>query len=107
MAFQAYLRRNLDTINAIERVYQQEENPEAWLTRLSDHLIDCVQSELDGITKKGKKSEQQINYNMILAVYVFPALLEQKNKSVCGAAGGCADDPLERDLQDFRGQGGL
>ena len=78
-AFQAYLRRNLDTINAIERVYQQEENPEAWLTRLSDHLIDCVQSELDGITKKGKKSEQQINYNMILAVYVFPALLEQKN----------------------------
>ena len=30
------------------------------------------------IPKKGKKSEQQINYNMILAVYVFPAILEQK-----------------------------
>ena len=30
-AFQAYLRRNLDTINAIERIYQQEENPEAGL----------------------------------------------------------------------------
>ena len=28
-AFQAYLRKHLDTINAIEAVYQQEENPAA------------------------------------------------------------------------------
>ena len=80
-AFQAYLRKHLDTINAIERIYQQEENPNAWLEKLADHMVDCAQEELDAIPKKGKKSEQQINYNMILAVYVFPAILEQRNPS--------------------------
>ena len=55
-AFQAYLRKHLDTINAIEAVYQQEENPAAWLNKLAEHLV-------------------------ILAVYVFPAILEQKQKN--------------------------
>ncbi|MEI3520757.1 MAG: CFI-box-CTERM domain-containing protein [Anaerosacchariphilus sp.] len=80
-AFQAYLRKHLDTINAIEAVYQQEENPAAWLNKLAEHLVDCARAELEGIPKKGKKNEQQINYNMILAVYVFPAILEQKQKN--------------------------
>lgn len=80
-AFQAYLRKHMDTINAIEQVYQMEENPEAWLTKLAEHLVDSAQAELDAIPKKGKKSEQQINYNMTLAVYVFPAILELKNSS--------------------------
>lgn len=43
--------------------------------------MDCARAELEGIPKKGKKNEQQINYNMILAVYVFPAILEQKQKN--------------------------
>ncbi len=80
-AFQAYLRKNLDTLNAIEAVYQQEENPTAWLTKLADHLVDAARAELDSIPKKSKKNEQQINFNMTLAVYVFPAILEQKNPS--------------------------
>ena len=77
-AFQAYLRRHMETLNAIEAVYQQEEHPEEWAEKLANHLVEAAQAELEAITKKGKRSEQQINYNMILAVCVFPAFLEQK-----------------------------
>ena len=77
-AFQAYLRRHMETLNAIEDVYQQEEHPEEWAEKLANHLVEAAQAELEAITKKGKRSEQQINYNMILAVFVFPAFLEQK-----------------------------
>ena len=77
-AFQAYLRRHKETLNAIEAVYQQEEHPEEWAEKLANHLVEAAQAELEAITKKGKRSEQQINYNMILAVFVFPAFLEQK-----------------------------
>lgn len=80
-AFQAYLRRHLETIQAIERVYQAEEDKEAWLEKLADHLVTAAQNELEAIPKKGKRGEQQINYNMLLAVFVFPAILEQKGTS--------------------------
>lgn len=77
-AFQAYLRRHLETLNAIEAIYQQEEKPELWAEKLADHLVGAAQAEIDAVPKKGKKSELQINYNMVLAIYVFPAFLEQK-----------------------------
>lgn len=80
-AFQAYLRRHMATLNAIEAIYQQEERPEEWAEKLADHLVDTARAELDGIPKKGKKNEQQINYNMILAVFLFPAFLEMKGDS--------------------------
>ena len=80
-AFQAYLRRHMDTIQAIEAVYQQEENPAAWTEKLAERLVTAAQTELENIPKKGKRSEQQINYNMLLAIYVFPAILEMKGQS--------------------------
>ena len=80
-AFQAYLRKYLDVINAIERIYQEEEDKEAWLDKLATRLVDAASQALQAIPKKSKRNDQLINYNMILAVYVFPALLEQKGES--------------------------
>lgn len=78
-AFQAYLRKHIDVMDAIEEVYQDEEHGgEEWLTRLADHLVNAAEQELERIPKKGKRSEQLVNYNMTLAVYTFPALLEKK-----------------------------
>ena len=80
-AFQAYLRRHMETLNAIDAIYQQEEHPELWAEKLADHLVEAAKAELDAIPKKGKKSEQQLNYNMLLAVFVFPAFLETRAAS--------------------------
>ena len=54
-AFQAYLRRHMETLNAIEAIYQQEENPKLWAEKLADHLVSAAQAEIDAIPKKGKK----------------------------------------------------
>ena len=35
-AFQAYLRRHMETLNAIEAIYQQEENPKLWAEKLAE-----------------------------------------------------------------------
>ena len=80
-AFLAYRNQYIEVIDAIEKVYQEEENPQQWLEKLSDHLVQEARRELDSIPKKSKRNDMQINYNMILAIYVFPAILEQKNQS--------------------------
>lgn len=80
-AFQAYLRKNLEVIDAIEQVYQMEENPQEWLEKLADHLVSVTEQELDRIPKKSKRNEKLIDFNMTLAVFVFPAILEKKGES--------------------------
>ena len=80
-AFQAYMSRHMDTLDAIETIYLQEEDPEAWVEKLADRLIQAAQTELGAIPKKRQREEQQINYNMLLAIFVFPALLERKGQS--------------------------
>ncbi len=92
-AFQAYLRRHLETINAIETIYQQEEDPQIWTKKLADHLVQAAKDELEAIPKKGKRAEQQINYNMLLAVFFFPAFLEHK--------GDCAEPLTDRIIEQW------
>lgn len=81
-AFQAYLRKYIEVIDAIEKVYVKEDGvDEEWLHKLADHLVDQAAAELERIPKKGKRSEQLTDYNMTLAVYTFPAILEKKGQS--------------------------
>lgn len=80
-SFQSYLGKYIDVLDAIEEIYLQEEDSAAWLEKLADHLVESAERELAAIPKKGKRSEQQVNYNMILAIYVFPAILEKKGTS--------------------------
>ena len=81
-AFQAYLRRYIEVIDAIEKVYVKDDGTdEEWLNKLADHLVDQAAAELERIPKKGRRNEQLVNYNMTLAVYMFPAILEKKGQS--------------------------
>ncbi|MCI8599575.1 MAG: hypothetical protein HFJ10_14230 [Lachnospiraceae bacterium] len=79
--FQAYLRKYIEVIDAIEKVYEMEEKPQEWLEKLAEHLVNAAGEELDRIPKKGKRSEKLIDFNMTLAVFLFPAILEQKGQS--------------------------
>lgn len=80
-AFQDYVHKYAEVLDAIEKVYQEEENPQQWLEKLSDRLVNEAKGQLDLIPKKSKRTDQLINYNMILAIYVFPAILECKGQS--------------------------
>lgn len=80
-AFESYMYKYAGVIDAIEKVYQEEENPQKWMDKLSDRLITAVQRELDLIPKKNKKMDAQLDFNMVLAMYVIPAILEKKGQS--------------------------
>ena len=80
-AFQDYLHKYEGVLDAIEKVYQEDEHPQQWLEKLADRMISEAKAELEAIPKKSKRGDQQINYNMILVTYVFPALLEQKGQA--------------------------
>lgn len=81
-AFQTYLRKYIEVIDAIEKVYVKEDGvDEEWLDKLADRLVEQAENELMQIPKKGKRNERLVDYNMILAVYMFPAILEQKGQS--------------------------
>jgi len=80
-AFESYMHKFAGVMDAIENVYQEEENPQKWMEKLSDRLIMAVQRELELIPKKNKKMDAQLDYNMVLAMYVIPAILEKKGQS--------------------------
>lgn len=79
--FQSYLRQYIEVIDAIEKVYQEEADPSAWLDKLADRLVSGAKRELDGIQKKGKRTEKMTDFNMTLAIYLLPAILEQKGQA--------------------------
>ena len=99
-AFQAYLRKHLEVLDAVEQVYQAEEEKNEgeggkWLEKLADRLVDVAGAELERIPKKGQRNEQLINYNMILAKrnvlkeycqWLFPIL--ERTEQLCSPGGG-------------------
>ncbi len=81
-AFQTYIHKYAAVTDAIEKVYQEEEQPQKWLEKLADRLVSSAERVLNDIPKKNKRGDQLINFNMCMAVYVIPALLEYKGQAM-------------------------
>lgn len=79
--FEEYCQKYGDVIKAVETVYQMEEQPEEWCRTLAEHLTQEASKRLNDIPKKGQRNDTLLGYNMALAVYVFPAFLETKDRS--------------------------
>ena len=45
-AFQDYLHKYEGVLDAIEKVYQEEEHPQQWLEKLADRMISEAKAEL-------------------------------------------------------------
>ncbi len=78
--FEDYYRKYTDVLEAVEKVYQMEEEPAKWCQKLADHLTDAAADRLDAIPRKGQRGDTLLGYNMSMAVYLFPAFLETKSK---------------------------
>lgn len=80
-AFQEYYRKCEPVMEAIEEAYQMDEDPQGCCRKLAERLADLAQSSLDGAKKKSKREERLLNFNMLLATYLFPAILEYHGES--------------------------
>ena len=80
-AFLAYIKEHDDILREIEDVYVCSTDAKEAMQTLSQEFVEYVKTSLETETKKRKRSQKLMDYNMILVVYLFPALLKQNQRS--------------------------
>lgn len=78
--YKKYLFENAKNLALLEQFYLVGEEPRERMERVAEPLVVRVEEELKGLRGK-KKEELQLDYNLSMVVYVFPALLETNQKS--------------------------
>lgn len=74
--FKEYYEKNLVTYKAIDTYYESTEEKEAFLKELGTLVAKEAAKDLDQIKKKTLREKTLIDYNLCLAVYVLPGILE-------------------------------
>lgn len=78
--FKKYVFENAKNLAILEQAYLASEDQKAFMERIAEPLVLRVEEELNKL-RKHKRDEQQMDYNLAMVVYVFPALLETNNAS--------------------------
>lgn len=78
--YKKYLFENAKNLSVLEQFYLGSEERELQMEQVAESLAARVDEELKGLRGK-KKDELQMDYNLSMVVYVFPALLETNEAS--------------------------
>ena len=73
--FNKYVFENAKNLAVLEQAYLAAEDPKALMERIAEPLVERVEGELAALRGR-KKEDLQMDYNLSMVVYVFPALLE-------------------------------
>lgn len=78
--FNKYVFENAKNLAVLEQSYLSAGEKSAFLERVTEPLVARVEEDLDKCRGR-KKDDLQMDYNLSMVVYVFPALLETNEKS--------------------------
>lgn len=78
--FKALYEKNEDMLNTVWQVIYYAIDKEEVIQKIADEFVGQASSVVDSITKKGAKEQKLMDFNLSLAVYVIPVILEYKNK---------------------------
>lgn len=78
--FHKYVFENAKNLAILEQAYMASEDADALLPRIAEPLVARVESDLHALRGR-KKDELQMDYNLAMVVYVFPALMETNKVS--------------------------
>ena len=78
--FNKYVFENAKNLAVLEQAYLAAEDPKTTMERIAEPLVVRVENDLNAL-RGHKKEELQMDYNLSMVVYVFPALLETNEKS--------------------------
>lgn len=78
--FNKYVFENAKNLAVLEQSYLSADEKSAFLERVTEPLVARVEEDLDKCRGR-KKDDLQMDYNLSMVVYVFPALLETNEKS--------------------------
>ncbi|RDU23012.1 CFI-box-CTERM domain-containing protein [Anaerosacchariphilus polymeriproducens] len=79
--FQKFYSQNEKTLVKIEQLYQKSPVKDQLLKEFADTFLEAVKDALAKQKSKRKADDALLDYNMILAVYLFPAILELEGSS--------------------------
>lgn len=80
-AFKKYYESNLAIYEAIENYYLETKDQEGFLKELGSLISESASGYLEKIPKKSQQEKTMIDYNLCIAVYVVPGILEFHGKS--------------------------
>lgn len=80
-AFRSYYAKYLPVLDAVEQSYKEKEDKQAFIEELADSFVTYAKEQENAVTKKSAKDNFLIDKNSLMAVYVFPAILEYKGES--------------------------
>lgn len=74
--FQNFYSSHRRMFEAMEYVYQQEEDPETWIKKTASCVIEAAQADLNTYKFKGQRNQRLLDYNFLVSVYLIPAALK-------------------------------
>lgn len=74
--FEDYYARHRTLFESMQLVYEEAEDPGSALKELAGHLAAEARAALDAIKSKGRRNQQQMDYNFLLSVYLIPSMLK-------------------------------
>ncbi len=80
-AFRSYYGVYLPLFDEIEKQYQGAEDKHSFVEELADYFVSYANDRQSGLKKKIEKENFLIDRNSMMAVYVFPAILEYRGES--------------------------
>lgn len=78
--YKKYLYENAKNLSILDQAYLSLEEPDSMMDQIAEAFVGKIDDELKGLRGR-KKEELQMDYNMSMVVYVFPALLETNSQS--------------------------
>lgn len=78
--FQSYCNKFENVYRGLEQQAFAAEDKEVFLNETAERFLKGVEESLSEITKKRKKEDKLLDYNMTMVVFFFPSFLEQKSE---------------------------
>lgn len=79
--FLEYIEAHSQILRDLEDAYRYSDEKEEMLSTLAEEFVRSVKKSMEMEPRKRRQSRKLMDYNMILVVYLFPALLKQNPHS--------------------------
>lgn len=74
--FQNFYSSHRSLFEAMEYVYQEDEDPDGWIGKMVACVIEAAQADLKTFKFKGQRNQRLLDYNFLISVYLVPSLLK-------------------------------
>lgn len=78
--FHSYLEENQDFFAAVNGMLETADEMDVFISQFAQQIVDYAAECINAISGKGKRERAQLDYNMFMAVYFMPAILEGKQE---------------------------